>query len=536
AGDRETLFHVFYAAGGSGQPAVQVREVNDNVAVSRGALNLIAGTGSFEMGDFSVNARHFIVGPETVLLIGATKFAGTGVTLTADTPFNLSAQATEGAIVIEVATETTIGITAARGVMRAERTLEPGTHTLPANTADLFTHLQAAHESAWANTSDETVGEQARETSGFNPGATVELSSQVVVVETADMDGDGEDELLAGCDDGTLVALKQDGNELWRHQFEGRVNALDGVDIDGDGKAEIAVGADDEHAHLLAGDGNEIWNYHVPPYFSNGGGPGHVTAIHAADFDGDGSPDIAIGSENTHCYVLNAGGELKVSDDEPWQFRYKHTVYELDAADVNGDGHLELLAGYQYPARWIIDFTATGDRRAQHLPGAKAGSSDVAMADLEGDGVFEGIYAESDGALRAARQAEKGDSAEVLWETFVGDDAIGAIVCGNFDDDPAEEIVVASHSGFVGLVESDGVPAWVRYAGNAVTDITAISREGEMPVLLRSSEDGSVAAYTAAGHETAWWQVGEPVEQVEAISGTVVAVTGSSLRFAEYAP
>jgi hypothetical protein len=331
------------------------------------------------------------------------------------------------------------------------------------------------------------------------------------------------------------MALGTDGAEVWRHEFEGRVNAADGVDVDGDGAMEVAVGVNDEHVHLLAADGTEIWAYHVPSYFSNGGGPGHVTAVHAADFEGDGSPDIAIGSENTHCYVLNADGELKKTNDEPWQFRYKHTVYTLDAADTNGDGVLELLAGYQYPARWIADFTATGGARRQHLPGAKSGSRDIAVADLQGDGVSEGIYAEGNGALRAARQAEKGDRAQVVWETFVGDDALGGIVCGNFDDDPAEEIAVASHSGFVGLVESDGVPAWVRYASNAVTDVTVVSTV-EGPVFVRGSEDGSVAAYTAGGEQTAWWHIGQPVGTLGAIGETVAAVTGQSLRLATYAP
>jgi hypothetical protein len=81
-----------------------------------------------------------------------------------------------------------------------------------------------------------------------------------------------------------------------------------GPDLDGDGRGDVAVGTDvarpaDGRVVLLSGaEGRVLRRVPVP---SNAAGPGFGWPVHlGADLDGDGAPDLAVGSVgSTGTYV-----------------------------------------------------------------------------------------------------------------------------------------------------------------------------------------------------------------------------------------
>jgi hypothetical protein len=82
------------------------------------------------------------------------------------------------------------------------------------------------------------------------------LKPPVSDIATADLDGDGCDELLVGAGDGRLYALKQRGGAcvvLWFVDLGRAVGSPILADLDGDGQAEIVVPTEDGRLHCLKG-------------------------------------------------------------------------------------------------------------------------------------------------------------------------------------------------------------------------------------------------------------------------------------------
>src|SRR5207237_4615601 len=88
----------------------------------------------------------------------------------------------------------------------------------------------------------------------------------------AELDGDGRQEVLFGCDDGKLHALgERDGKPrlLWSVALGRRVGEPILVDVAGDGRPEILVTAEDGKLYCLNGKGDRVMS---PP--GPGAGPG----------------------------------------------------------------------------------------------------------------------------------------------------------------------------------------------------------------------------------------------------------------------
>jgi hypothetical protein len=260
-----------------------------------------------------------------------------------------------------------------------------------------------------------------------------------------------------------------------------------------------------------------------------------VTVVLPADFDGDGDLEIAYGSENTFFYVVDAEGNPIVSDGEAWEIQHGHTAWSADAADITGDGQKELFATWQWRTRWIADFTKPTQRARKFYVGGGSGGSIVKTADINADGIEEGIFGGMAGGLVVATGRTDRDQATIGWEKTVGDDVISALVPADYDGDGSAEVAVASHSGFVALVRGDGAVEWVRYADHRVTDATLLALPGG-PGVARTSDDGSVAIYSGEGEEVARWKIGSPLSGIEALRAgkrtMLIVATGSAVRAA----
>ena len=239
------------------------------------------------------------------------------------------------------------------------------------------------------------------------------------------------------------------------------------ADLDGDGRDEVVCGVEDERVHVLKPDGTQLWQRYFEAQRSQGGREGHVRVVLAADFDNDGSPEVAVGCANSMFYVLDKEGNLKHSKGRAWDVLVQHQASAIGAADVTGDGQLELLAGYTYFGRRIVDFADTSRLRVSNLGGCISGCGTIASADVDGDGRPEAIFADKDGQIAACRKArDRRGAAELLWTKMIGDDAIVTALAGDFDGDTKPEVLVASHSGFLALLNADGSVRWIRYSDN----------------------------------------------------------------------
>ena len=537
AGEKATLTACFYADNAA-QPRLDVRGLGEQAIATNGPLQVIAGVGGLEPFGIDTDARQFIFGPEDLMLVQATRLQAGFVAITSTTPVDIALDVRTGEGVLKVEKPTTLSVIGVGTVTFEGQTGQPDTQDIPAGAysfkADLGTlgtALGGAYQAAWAASGVNGAGAEPKPTMNVTAAAELTLPGAITCLATGDANGDGVDECAAGCADGTVVVADASGKELWRVKHGGKVNDIAMADLDGDGRAETICGVEDEHIYVYKPDGTLLWKRYFEAYRSGGGREGWVRVVHVADFDGDGSPEVAAGCANTFTYIMSAQGDIKRLNDRDLTYSYLHSAAALGSADVNGDGQLELLTGYTYPARWIVDFADTSKSRACSFSGSIGGCFAIAAGDVDGDGKPEGIFGDSDGQLTAATKSEAGDAkAAIRWQRIIGDDMILKLLADDYDGDGALDIMVASRSGFLARLGADGTPRWVRYADNALTDAALVP--GDAALFARSSSDGSVAVHDLSGEEVGRWQIGPSVEKVATGRGarpSIFAAAGDRL-------
>jgi len=226
-----------------------------------------------------------------------------------------------------------------------------------------------------------------------------------------DLDRDGQSEIVFGSEynnrDGSssVVALSSAGKQIWRS--DGHVEDLGSTpiffaDVDQDGSPELLkVGLDLEHRH------QQQWN-HLYVFDAEGKLKSKIelgfTGIAIGDLDRDGHLE-GVGLSNTRDGGNNGRREIRCLDlatgELEWTTPVERAYLDTNSplmADVNGDGHLEVIVGTGNPAGYarLPNSEPWGDlyvvdsagKILQHesLPGWP---TNLAYCDLETDGRAE---------------------------------------------------------------------------------------------------------------------------------------------------
>lgn len=152
----------------------------------------------------------------------------------------------------------------------------------------------------------------------------------------ADLDQDGDLEIVAATEESGVYALRHDGSLLW-HQCVGGGNAAPGIgDLNGDGRPDVVHVSDGGLVAAFDGrDGDWLWSYDVSASFDLGAGSIPVQPA-VAQLDGQGGPDVVLGARDSH-------------DPDNWDDN--HAL--LLALDSDGDP----LWWHQHPAANPLTYT-----------------------------------------------------------------------------------------------------------------------------------------------------------------------------------
>lgn len=142
----------------------------------------------------------------------------------------------------------------------------------------------------------------------------------VTVVFGADLDGDGQQEIIVGTEAWRFHALDRDGKERWRYESVHASTCGTAVDLDGDGREEVLAGTEYYRWHAIAPNGQQRWAY------SGQTGP-RANCVAAGDLTGAGKRAVVFGGADGNLHVLDAAGKLL------WQF---NTGDEVTAVAVVG--------------------------------------------------------------------------------------------------------------------------------------------------------------------------------------------------------
>jgi outer membrane protein assembly factor BamB len=311
----------------------------------------------------------------------------------------------------------------------------------------------------------------------------------------ADLDGDQRAEIVYGDERGNVSVLKTPGAyvdqwttpwplmcrtpdnnnyfpreyPLWTVNIGGRIEAPPlAADLNGDGMPEIVVGTRGTGT-MFALDGQTgetLWQYYA--------GYEIYRQPAVGDIDGDGNPEIAFNTRNGTFRVLdNAGKSLwwkDLSDGDPAVGDPNCLYCAPTLADLDKDGKLEILVGSKDLKKFFV-YDSAGNL-VWDAPIGAIGDNTASVADLDGDGYLDVVLtSEDEGGSLYGVYAWKGDGTP-LWVMTPepGDYMNAAASIADIDLDGYLDIVVGgAHQGRIYcLYDVDGGVKWVFDTGQRV--------------------------------------------------------------------
>jgi LruC domain-containing protein len=258
----------------------------------------------------------------------------------------------------------------------------------------------------------------------------------------ADLDNDDSLDIVVPVANGKLYALEVDGSIKigWpvsigsvEDKFDSQIiNSSPKIaNLDGNGRPEIVVGSTDKKLYVLNWDGSTRWTYET--------GDMIFSSPEVADIDPSISGlEIVFGSGDSYVYHLDQAGNLLWKRPTGWTVRSSAA-----AADLDGDGDIEVLIGSDDDRLWAWHHDGKMVSGWPQQTGADLFSS-PRIGDVDGDGDDEVIVGSDDAKVYAWHA----DGTVVEgWPRQANLSVKGTPALANLDDDSEQEVVVGDFGG-----------------------------------------------------------------------------------------
>ncbi len=306
------------------------------------------------------------------------------------------------------------------------------------------------------------------------PVSELPVSSNLANLVLGDVDGDGVLDVVTSDSSANLWLLKGGGDGSFTPVISVSGNRpLALGDVNGDGYLDVAT-MNRNIAQVAVYLGNAFGSLGVPTLYDL---PTIPWALAITDLDEDGHPEIVVAaggnvpSVHGSVYVLRNNGDGSFSAATALDVPATVEYVSLEVDDLNGDGHLDLMAGVSTFNEVLVKLgNGDGTFGASATYGAVIDPSALSAEDFDGDG-------DLDLAVKGGSSSSR--NFEVLFGN--GDGTFPVHPDYPLDQQTARSIDLAD-------VDGDGdLDVGVAYSGITATD------QGYVSVLL-GNDDGSFAA------------------------------------------
>ncbi|TMC18849.1 MAG: hypothetical protein E6J34_16170 [Chloroflexi bacterium] len=316
----------------------------------------------------------------------------------------------------------------------------------------------------------------------------------VTSLHAADIDNDGDIEIIASSRDGRVRALTRRGDVRWERIVGSKAWIGTSISISSaearESRVRVLVGARDGKLYALDKDGKTVTPDGKYYAFDRQGREKELSAYWyksaqvirqvALTTSGDGQRTILFGSEDRCVYALDyLTGALR------WTFTTEDCVRTIFVCDINHDGQDEVLIGSGDKHLYILD--SHGQPLAQHH--LKRQIRTLFAADIDHDGQVEILVGtdNKDLVVLASDFTEK-------W-VYSFDNRVLSLYVADIDGDGQAEIIVGTEDKHLYFLDQHGYLIWRYYFAYRIFSIYALDfdNDGVIEVLV-GSEDNRVHA------------------------------------------
>jgi len=274
---------------------------------------------------------------------------------------------------------------------------------------------------------------------------------------------------------GAVVCLDaKTGVKMWRYNmadgFPWGMTALAAADIDGDGQAEIIAADKGGHLVCLGEDGAPIWTKNTKVSFN--------TAPALADLDGDGKSEILLGGEETPLVCFSNKGT------ERWRVKKAQAVNSSPLVyDLQNDGAVEILLG---EGDGLSVYSNAGVQLWHHRMKSQVHDA-ISIGDVDLDGKKDIIVVDLLGQV-ACLSAD----GTLQWQADVGRRVRRSPAIGDIDGDGAQEVVIGGYSDALHIFDAQGnlkEQAPLHGGMNASPTLVDFHKNGRLSVVCATTAD-----------------------------------------------